>query len=178
MEVLIVVVLILLFSSVTMLSITRFTVSAEASRIINNLQLLKSAVFRWYKDNTDKIQSDGRIKIGTETAPIQEFGDSKIGLSKYIDGREGINTASGANKNLAEGTYGVNSARTVINDTQDRWTWYVGYHFAKGEDEIKESVRDKIASMKGFHFTDNWPKDSKKDIGNYIWLLVFSYSKK
>ena len=146
MEVLIVVVLILLFSSVTMFSITRFTVSAEARNVIRNLQMLKAATAMWYQDNIYRLDNDNtkkndkdvgsHIKIWNKSAKkyeiqqVQKWSGEKLGIYKYLDSPE--NFIINAHNPPSAGEYGITAA--LLNN--NRWTWFVGYCFPNNFEEM------------------------------------------
>ena len=111
-ETLIVIVVIAILAALGMLGVDEFVASAKATKIINNLYTLKTAVGQWYVDNSDKVvrfDEKGRRPDGitpniglpgqvttysnknkkTETHPIQEWNDEDIHFSKYIGHIEG-----------------------------------------------------------------------------------------
>lgn len=171
MEILIVIVVIVILSTVTTLSISRISAKAEAKRIMNNLQLLRTAVLVWCKENSEKIQSDGRIKIGTQIDPIQNYRDSQLGISKYLNASEAFNTANPYNN--PSNNYGDYLVSDYGNG--NRTIWYVGYRFLQyGEedvrDRLKEMTKEQIAK-KDIIFAKTTPNGGAGD--NYIYMRVF-----
>lgn len=178
MEILIVIVVIVILSTVTTLSISGISAKAEAKRIMNNLQLLRTAALVWCKENSEKLRYeeggktyyDGRIKIGTmKAAPIQEFNDNLVGISRYVKANEIIHVHNPP----GDGEYGVNAAKDK-NGT--RWAWYVGYHFQNGEEDVKKELKElaqKLIDNGDCLFTEKYPTSTKMEIGPYFWMKVF-----
>ena len=171
-ELLIVIVVIGVLSAMMMISSTEAVSSAKAATIVSNLRNIKIATLSWYIDNLDKIDNTGKIKIGDETKPIQDYEGSQIGISKYIGNETSlkINTKFGDSQNLPQGTYCVNAAE---GSNENSPAWYVGYCFKNGEDSVKKKLMNRASSV-GVYFTDNGPEDAEKETGKYVWMKFFS----
>ena len=174
-ETLIVMAVIAILAALGTLGVDEYVTSAKATKIIMNLHTMKKALWEWYVDNRDKVQSDGRVKIGNNTKPIQEHQIDKDGLDlrKYLKRLDasGIkfnptddekftdannNTVSRQRTDLSEGCYGVCDYGTTIHEngskTTDRNKWYVGYHFKTGEEAVREKVRGRMKVAGGLLF--------------------------
>ena len=158
---LIVILVIGILSAMMMYSSSEAIATAKAAKILANLQLLRRAAIAWYVDNRDKVLPDGRVKIGGNEKPIQEFRDSTLKLSSYLShlGATEINlnktygdqSTHNTNTDLGEGCYGVCDGGTVKNDRSSvvefhRNVWYVGYRFMAGEGKVKEKIRSRQKS--------------------------------
>ena len=164
-ELLIVIVVIGVLSAMMMLSSTEAVSSAKASNIISNLRNLKTAVLSWYTDNLDKIQTDGRVKIGDETHPIQEWTDAQLGISKYFSNGDSVPYKGSKETKGDNGFYCIYDAGGV-----NRTTWYVGYRFdTKTEAAVKEKVKARKDSL-GLIFVDYSPNNGSGD--GRVWMKV------
>ena len=183
-ELLIVIVVIGVLSTMMMLSSTEAVTSAKASNIVANLTTLKKATLAWYMDNLDKVQEDGRVKIGNETHPIQEWNDSYIHLSDYLGhvGDTGINsntkysfTNSEGNKqtntDLKEGFYGVCDGGGIAGK---RHIWYVGYRFQANESAVREKIANRLQSAGLMFGTADAHPDKDGDNAAAVWLQVLN----
>lgn len=160
-ELLIVIIIIVILAGMMTLSSNEAATSAKATKIINNLENLRTATTAWYVDNRDKVitastSEAGQVKIighSPETRPIQEWPDSILGISSYLSGpafsiNENDKTSTrGYNTKLFQGNYGVYDAG------EPRTTWYVGYHFTDTEDKVRDKVKLRAESL-GLVFTD------------------------
>lgn len=142
-ETLTVIAVIAILAALGMLGVDEFATSAKATKIINNLYTLRTAVGQWYADNSDKVvrfdskgkrvednlkngnQAPGQVKIGNTSHPVQEWKDDEIHFSKYIERVEhgsGIQlaneTKTGQNgrsyTSIKPGYYGVCDAGTTM----------------------------------------------------------------
>ncbi len=163
-ELLIVIVVIGVLSAMMMLSSTEAVSSAKASNIISNLRNLKTAVLSWYADNLDKVQADGRVKIGDTTDPIQEWTDAQLGISKYFSNGDSVPYGNTETKG-DNGFYCIYDA-----GGNNRTTWYVGYRFdTKTEAAVKEKVKARKDSL-GLIFVDEKPNKGSGD--GRVWMKV------
>lgn len=187
-----------ILSAMMVFSSTEAIATAKAARIIANLQILKRATIAWYVDNRDKVQPDGRVEIGNQTKPIQEFSDKQLNLASYLSHAGGAvlnvnkttakideNTGN-KNTNLKEGSYGIcdggtvkepdgvdSNGKTKYKTTEyHRNRWYVGYCFQEGE----EAVRDKIMGMMNragvFLGTADAHQDTYNENNVAVWMRV------
>ena len=171
-EIMIVIAIIVILSTVTTLSISGISAKAEAKRIMNNLQLFRTAVLVWSKENSEKIGKDGFVTINNNRQIVQNFTGEQLGIRKYIQANEIIH----ANNPPKAGEYGINSVKKNGND-KDRTPWYVGYCFQNGEEDVKKELKElaqKLIDNGDCLFSDQYPNQSeKKEIGAYFWMKVF-----
>ena len=192
----IVIVVIAILATMFMMSSAESVSTAHATRIINNLRVMKAAVLEWYRDNRDKVvtvtgkspdRHPGMVNI-SGIHPIQEMKDSTIKLSEYIDhlGGSGINlyntetvkygTTTRQNTLLQKGYYGVYDGGTeIINGTRyyHRDTWYVGYRFKDDEGKVREKIRARLKSNVGMWLgTGDAHIDNDRDNEEAVWLKV------
>lgn len=195
----IVIAVISILATMMMLSSTESIATAKAARIIANLQILKRATLAWYVDNRDKVQSDGRVKIGDTTQPIQQFSDEQLNLASYLShaGGSGLNfnkTTAKYDKNigrsntyLKEGCYGICDGGTVtVAKTFDedgnpktwetteahRNRWYVGYAFQEGEEAVRDKIKGMMKTAGVFLGTADAHQDTYHDNSTAVWLRV------
>ena len=104
-ELLIVIVVIAVLATMMMLASDEAVVSAKASKIISNLENIKSATVAWYMDNRDKVakvtdknikrtgnangnanqeQFAGKIIINSKIGSPQHYTGAQLGLYKYF----------------------------------------------------------------------------------------------
>lgn len=166
-ELLIVIVVIGVLSAMMMLSSTEAVSSARAADIISDLRNIKTAVLAWYADNMDKFTNNCLIKNGEfgtgKDSPIQEITDSKLGLSKYMNGNVAINTKGDGN-NIPKGEFCV---FTAGKDNRD--TWFIGYAFKDGEDKVREKLKARASSV-GLHFTNQYPQSATGT--QRVWMKI------
>ena len=169
--------------------------TARAAAIIANLETLKKATVQWYINNREKVQPDGKVKIGNEIKPVQEWKDSDINLSSYLSGTGASNlqftstAKAGEFKDtgtkitkMEKGDYGLYDGGTVSKQNEDgSWTekveyhrnaWYVGYRFMDGEEKVKEKVRERMKSAGVFFATTDVHQDNVNEYDT-LWLRVF-----
>ena len=189
-ELLIIILVIGVLAAMMIFSSTESVTTAKAAKILANLQTLKRAATQWYLDNREKVQPDGRVQIGSETHPVQEWGD-RIGLSKYIssmndsgikfDNTQRDNNTNNSNTNLAEGYYGLCDGGTVKEKNADgkintiefhRNAWYVGYRFKAGEEKVRDKIRGRMQSAGVFLGTADAHKDTYNDNSVAVWMKV------
>ena len=189
-ELLIVIVVIGILTAMMSLTASEFVASSKASNIIANLTTLKKATLAWYMDNLEKVADDGRVVIitdpkksvtdGANVKPIQEWSDSYIHLSRYINnmGTTGINLnstktvkyadgSSKTNTNMAPGYYGVCDA-----GQGKRTTWYIGYCFQEGEERVREKILGRKDSLGIWLGTADAHENKNEDNSAAVWMLV------
>lgn len=197
--VMIVIAVIAILAAMMMYSSTEAVATAKATTIIANLQILKRATIAWYVDNRDKVQPDGRVKIGNTTPkPIQEFSDKQLNLASYLSHAGGAvlnvnkttakfdeNTGN-SNTNLKEGSYricdggtvkepdGVGSnGKTKYKTTEyHRNRWYVGYAFQADEGLVREKIKSRMKSAGVFLGTADAHIDTYNDNSAAVWMRV------
>lgn len=179
-EMLIIIVVIGVLAEMMIFSSTESVSTAKAAKILANLNTLKRAAGQWYLDNREKVQPDGRVKLGSETHPVQEFGD-RIGLSKYISSMNdsGIKfyktsatdeVTNKKNTNLVEGYYGVCDGGTI--NGYHRNAWYVGYCFKADEGKVRDKIRGRLESEGAFLGTADAHEDMHNDRSAAVWMRV------
>lgn len=189
-ELLIVIVVIGILTAMMTLAASEYIASAKASNIIANLTTLKKATLAWYMDNLERVADDGRVVIitdpkksvtdGANVKPIQEWSDSYIHLSNYINnmGSTGINLNSKktvtysdgstkTNTNMAPGYYGICDA-----GNGKRTTWYVGYCFKEDEARVREKIIGRKDSLGLWLGTADAHENANEDNSAAVWLLV------
>ena len=187
-------VLMILLGLFTMSSTETIT-TAHATRILNNLRVMKTAVLAWYRDNRDKVititvsdtKNPGMVNING-IHPIQEIGDNELKLSVYLEdlGGSGINlsnketvsygTSSRQNTLLQPGCYGVCDGGTEEISGKKyyhRDTWYVGYRFKDNEGPVREKIRARLKSNAGMWLgTGDAHVDYNRSNEEAVWLKV------
>ena len=188
-ELLVVIVVIGILAAMMSLTASEFIASAKASNIIANLTTLKKATLAWYLDNLDKIvmtdqknptRYAGTVLIGDKSQPVQQWKDSEIHLSSYINnmGSTGINLnntktvkyADGTTKtntNMAPGYYGICDA-----GNGKRTTWYVGYCFKEDEARVREKIIGRKDSVGIWLGTADAHENKNEDNSAAVWMLV------
>ena len=176
-EALIVMAVIAILAALGTLGVDEYVTSAKATKIIMNLHTMKKALWEWYVDNRDKVQADGKVKLGTgNPRPIQELqiNNDSLNLSKYLKRlgaskikfkstvpetitMEGTGEKTTRGKtDLYEGYYGVcddGTTVTVNNNNfekaENRNIWYVGYRFTSDEGAVREKIRGRMKTAGG-----------------------------
>lgn len=192
---LIVIAILGILAAMIFMSSSEAIATARAAAIIANLNTLKKAAVQWYVNNRDKVQPDGRVKIGNTTKPVQEWTDTELNLSSYLSGTGASNlqftkpAESGEFKDtgtkvtkMEKGDYGLYDGGTVSKQNEDgSWTekveyhrnaWYVGYRFMDGEEKVKEKVRGRMKSSGVFFATTDVHQDNLNDY-DAVWMQVF-----
>ena len=190
-ELLIVIVVIGILVAMMSLTASEFIASAKASNIIANLTTLKKATLAWDMDNLEKVADDGRVVIitdpkksvtdGANVKPIQEWSDSYIHLSNYINniGSTGINLnkkqtvkysdgSTKTNTNMAPGYYGV-----CDGGQGKRTTWYIGYCFKEDEARVREKIIGRKDSVGIWLGTADAHENKNEDNSAAVWMLAF-----
>ena len=194
-ELLIVIAITGILAAMIFMSSSEAIATARAAAIIANLETLKKATVQWYINNREKVQPDGKVKIGNEIKPVQEWKDSDIHLSSYLSGTGVSNIQLTAKANSAtyqnigtgitemkKGDYGLYDGGTVSKQNEDgSWTekveyhrnaWYVGYRFMDGEEKVKEKVRGRMKSSGVFFATTDAHQDNVNEY-DAVWMQVF-----
>ena len=172
MEVLIVIVVIGVLAAMMILSGTESVTTAQAAKILANLQTLKRAAAQWYLDNSEKVQPNGTVMLNGQAKPVQEWGD-QIQLSKYISSMndsgikfhttESDTNSKNQNTNLAEGYYGLCNGSNA---------WYVGYCFKSGEKKVRDKIRNLQSSAGVFLGTADAREDNVNNTSAAVWMRV------
>ncbi len=193
-ELLIVIVVIGVLSAMMMLSSTEAVSSAKAAKVIADLTNLKKALAVWYADNYDKIQHDSSSKFaGMVLAPNNNGKEENGGwnpiqetnimdeISRHIEGASINKGERKADKEMAEGSYGVfdggkkkNWAGLPSNVQQGRLAWFVGYRFTSSErDRLYEKLKTKEKSL-GLVFAGKYPNTAWGSDNNCytVWMRV------
>ncbi len=187
-ELLIVIVVIGVLSAMMMLSSTEAVSSAKAATIISDMRVLKTAVLSWYMDNLDKVKknSKGEYKINDKYIGDYFSKEGQADLQKYLGNSAYIKIEeSNGNTDNIRGCYFLASeTRGEVSQAVSEGTaqaekltgcsWYVGYHFRKGEDKLKEKLQARASSL---NLTGG--NGSKKDVldpykapGEFIYMLI------
>ena len=161
-ELLIAVAVIAMLASVTFLSNISISDSADAAKIIDNMNTIKKAAIAWYADNRDMMtamyNSNSRWYIQAKKDYLDE-------IMRYA-GRPDIKLNTG-NDAMSKGGYGL------FSFSKHRTTWYVGYCFNDDEEKLKEKLKGRAKSL-GLHFTDKWPRplDTESTSDKTVWMHV------
>lgn len=121
LEMLVIIVIIGILSTVMYLSVINISASADANNIINNMMVLKQATLLWYKSNLSRIRYDSSKKLcmvttnGTEQNFNDFVRDHKDEILRYVDNRSSIVLRSKRDTTNYMGDYMLIS---VSNDTQ------------------------------------------------------------
>lgn len=192
---LIVIAILGILAAMIFMSSSEAIATARAAAIIANLDTLKKAATQWYIYNREKVQPDGRVKIGSEIKPVQEWTDKELNLSSYLSGTGASNIQLTSNAESGEfkdtgtkitkmekGDYGLYDGGTVSKQNDDgSWTkdveyhrnaWYVGYRFTDSEEKVKEKVRGRMKSAGVFFATTDAHQDNVNEY-DAVWMQVF-----
>ena len=172
-ELLIVIVVIGILGGMFMLAGGQAQSAAKATKIVSGLAGVKTAVLTWYRENTDKIDNDGKID-GTEPSAYftaEFFTDS----NSNNDRRTYLN----AGKDFTMGSSGGNYQ--VIKDTtsDNKQVWYACYHLEDKPDrnDIKARLYDKALAQPGHLLQKDgskW-KDYLDSDDVCMEILIFNY---
>lgn len=172
------------------MSSTEAITTAHATRIINNLRVMKTAVLSWYRDNRDKVitidtndRKPGMVNVGG-IHPIQEIAESKLNLTIYLEDLGGVDinlskkeTVDGRQNTLLQpGCYGVCDGGTIRENGKikeyHRDVWYVGYRFKDNEGAVREKIRARMKSTGVWLGTGDAHVDYKRSNEEAVWLKV------
>ena len=165
-EALIAITVLVILAAVTVIESEELSASADASRIISNLNAIKKAAVSWYSNNPDTVRemfhSSKYIEDGSNASIRNE-------IARYVDGGLGIKLNEDSNK-IKSGGYGIYRVKGYSS------TWYVGYKFAPSENSIKEKLQGKAESL-GLHFTKERPNPKGNDKNdndgtNIVWMYA------
>ena len=143
-ELLIVIVVIGVLSSMMMLSSTEFITSAKATKIINDMTALKKATLLWYIENSSRIgQNAGNIKDEygiTVNGKVTRFSDFiKNGggkeFLKYLNNDTSIKLGSKNSDNKGD--------LYILRSTGKSKYWYVSYYLDNKSSRLKETLAKK-----------------------------------
>ncbi|MBR6901851.1 MAG: type II secretion system protein [Synergistaceae bacterium] len=152
-ELLIVIVVIGVLSTMMMLSSTEAVSSAKAADIISNLRNIKTAALAFYADNIDALTTNDKKETMLDQSKIPDIGTGGaewLGkvinahpsiMTKYLGNSNNIslNGDASANNYCKEGGYGVCCAENGVK-------WYAVYRFATNETSIKEKITSRATS--------------------------------
>jgi len=163
-ELLIVVLIVVILSAMFMLAGGEAQSMAKATKIVNGLTDIKMAVLTWYRNNTGKIDKDGKIN---GKAPEDFFTTAKI--KKYL------NAASNFAMGSSSGCYQV----VLKQNNKSKPAWYACYYLEDSSDknDIKNKLMDKAAAFENNLFqgdSKSWTKYTDAD-QIYMPVLVFNY---
>lgn len=97
-EFLLVIITIMMLSSILILAGEESQAASKATKILNDLTNLKIFVLTWYKDNQDKIDSDGNFN-GYDLKTYFESSNGQEELEKFF--------VNNVNVNYSDGSYGI-----------------------------------------------------------------------
>lgn len=174
-ELLIVILVIGILTTMFLLSSTQAMSTADASNIVSNLRNLKTAVLAWYMDHPDlidyteyaKSKGNGIVKANASdtVGPIQnKMGtNDALGIGKYMGNNTPTLNPKGGNS-MGEGEY------AVFDCGEDRATWFVGYKLTRLE---QKSILPKLkakAKSAGLHFASPYPQSEGNE--STVWMKV------
>ena len=166
-ELLIVIVVIGILGGMFMLAGGQAQSAAKATKIVSGLAGVKTAVLTWYRENTDKIDNDGKID-GTVPEPSAYFTAER--LSKYLNAGKDFKMESNA-----RGCYEVFCEK----NNNGKPTWYACYHLDDKPDrnDIKARLYDKALAQPGHLLQKDgskW-KDYLDSDDVCMEILIFNY---
>ena len=180
-ELLIVIVVIGVLSTMMMLSSTEAVSSAKAATIISDMRNLKTAALEFYADNMSALTKDGNdikidpSKIAGTTASGKDFLGAIVNkdpslIKKYLGNDNfSLNENSDTNGNYCnKGGYAVRCANKGT-------IWYAIYRFADNENSLKAKVTSKAAST-GLLGSDGKVGDvltAEYNNNSYVCLRIF-----
>ena len=161
-ELLIVIVVIAVLSSMLMIAGGEAQSAVKATKIVNGLTDLKMAILTWYKDNKDNVHVvNNEGKIGSTKIEAEKYFTDSV-LKKYIDGT-GLKIAE------KEGCYSVVSNYPPV--------WYVCYQLENNSEktDIIEKLTDK-AKLSGQLLRKNSSNQFVTyDQGDKIYMRVLTF---
>lgn len=139
-ELLIVIIVLGILSSVMLLSSISALSTADTATIIGNLTSLKKATMTWYLDNYFRVVKDGsKYKVNTNGV-LQEVNDfikdHGSEITQYIDNNSSI-TLKVSGTNVDGDSYCFNS----LNNGKE---WYMGYKFFKNDKDKDYDFMEKF----------------------------------
>ena len=141
--------------------------------IVFAMALMISGIMMFY--STEVFASSKAAKILSDLTKLK-----KNVLVWYADGSNAFESVEGKFiseksdfENLQEGSYGVVDAG---KDEDGRMTWFVGYKFAAGEDEVKEKLKNKTEIL-GLIFSSSEPNEKSEKLENIddadmVWMKL------
>ena len=179
-ELLIVIVVIGVLSTMMMLSSTEAVSSAKAATIISNMRNIKTAALEFYADNMSALTQDGNdtkidaSKISGTKASGKDFLGAIVNqdpslIKKYLGNNDNfsLNENSNTNENNCnKGGYAVHCANKGT-------MWYVVYRFADNETSLKGKIKSRAASI-GLLGCDGKVQDDLQEYDNnsYVCLRI------
>lgn len=178
-ELLIVIVVIGVLSTMMMLSSTEAVSSARAAKIINDLRNLKTATLAWYADNLNRVVQDSngyQIVTNGVKQKIDNFArDHSDEILKYLNAENSIRLKNPEANKETVGAY-------VLHDVdQKKGIWLAGYKFFNDTKDADNRLMEKLAARAkevGLKNQNNveytWTKNGDTDKYVYINILNFS----
>ena len=155
-ELLIVIVVIGILTTMMMLASAEMAATAEAAKVVTNLEEWKMAAMMWYTNNIDKVNEKGRIKRSGEsggkfTGLFIYNKDVKAGeIYKYLDnGNLNVNP-DGTVKDDEGGIYYTDyySYGTITDsqgDTKTRVMWLIVYKLGDKNYRVQKKIEARAA---------------------------------
>ena len=128
LEMLTAIIVIVMLSAVMIMSTLEVTASADANNIISNMNLIRTAVLMWYKQNSSRLVPNSsvgyKIKTGEDEQSFADFikyHNSEI--LKYLDNKYSLIIRSTSSDGNDTGDYTL----IAVNKTK-QWYVYVCYN--------------------------------------------------
>ena len=174
-EVLIVLIVIGMLSTVMILSSTEAVTAAKTSKVINNLMNLKMAVTAWYFNNSDRlvsevVSSDVQYKIKTngKTQSFKEFvRDHSSEIEAYLSKETAPTLKSKSSNSNEVGDYALIDV--------DYKKWYVCYHVAS-DSSFKADLSSKAETfgLFGLKKISDHPLKTYYSKEDFVCLLIIT----
>ncbi len=149
-ELLIVIVVIGVLSTMMLFSSTSFLSSSRATKIIADLTTFKRALIHFYVDNHDKVKrnKNGLYLLDNAVFGVQTMGDlmkqKPYLVTRYIDNSQNKFDKDNYSVNSKPGTYRFEDSGQVNN----RKSWFIAYTLTPSE--LSSGVGEKLAKKASF----------------------------
>lgn len=162
-ELLLVVITIVILSTTVMLAGGEAQSAAKATKIINTLTNLKMFALTWYKDNADKIDTDGNYN-GVDLKTYFETPEGQSKIKKFF--------VNDVKVNYADGGYGILNHK----DNDGKVIWCVCHYLEKNSDrgKIKLKLADKAKTSQNVLLQEDNGKWKTYTDGEEIYMQVLA----
>ena len=184
-ELLIVIVVIGVLSTMMMLSSTEAVSSAKASNIISNLRNWKTAALEWYTDNLDKVKGNGKVlkPDGSEGNFATVYGTEN--LAPYLGGNFDFVSLSGHSCGYKQVKDSGGIYFTDHISKNNKFVWLIGYRLPDSDRASGSRVKQKLearASGTGLLWKNgNEIGEYTADHAHYnvgdVWIEVLDFSE-
>ncbi|MBR2207419.1 MAG: prepilin-type N-terminal cleavage/methylation domain-containing protein [Synergistaceae bacterium] len=164
-ELLIVIIIVVILSTMVMLAGGESQAAAKATKIVSALTNLKIFALNWYKDNSDKVDKNGKIN-GTDLKTYFSSSDGQDKIRKFFVGDVTIGNSGGCYEILDK------------NNNEGKPAWYVCYHLKSDSEhaKIKAKLEDKARESQNlFQESEGKLKTYTNGSVVYIHVITFNY---